>query len=101
MARLSGFVEIGPVTLLHASIFDRLIPFPSLKYGWGLDVLWADMARRGNWRLGIVDATPIAHLRPIGRAYDMAAAMDEAETFLTSHGVSSRKSDLLSTDARI
>ena len=99
--RLTSFVEIGPVTLIHAGLFNRLVPFPLLKYAWGLDVLWAEMAKREKWRLGIVDATPIGHLRPVGESYDMEAAKEEAERFLIHHEVTSLKSDILGLNLKI
>jgi hypothetical protein len=95
MARLTNFVEIGPVTLIRSDLFSHLMPFPELKYGWGLDVLWAEIAKQKEWRLGIVDAAPIGHLNPVGRSYDNDAAIKEAESFLGFHKVAVRRPDIL------
>ena len=66
VARLTNFVEIGPVTLLHASLFSALTPFPSLRFAWGLDVLWSSEAKRKGWRLG--------HFRPSHRPVRLCRA---------------------------
>ncbi|WP_205696664.1 glycosyltransferase family 2 protein [Conexibacter sp. SYSU D00693] len=82
--RETTFVEIGPVTLFHRDTFSALLPFPAgLRMGWGLDSHWAALAREHGWRLGIVDAVPVAHtLRPTAADYPREAAAAEARSFL-------------------
>jgi GT2 family glycosyltransferase len=83
LARETAFVEIGPVTALHRSVFAVLLPFPELRMGWGLDAHWAALARQHGWRLGIVDATPIAHRQEaVASAYSREDALREAREFL-------------------
>lgn len=83
VARETGFVEIGPITALHASTFETLLPFPQLKAGWGLDAHWGAVARERGWPIGVVDATPIRHvLRPIADSYRRDAAVAEATAYL-------------------
>jgi GT2 family glycosyltransferase len=83
VARETAFVEIGPVTAFHAATFDDLFPFPDLRMGWGLDVHWAALARERGWRIGVVDAVPVAHaLRPSAAEYDRDRAVAEAREFL-------------------
>jgi GT2 family glycosyltransferase len=83
VVRETAFVEIGPVTAFHRETFDRLLPFPGLRMGWGLDVHWAALAREEGWRLGVVDATPVAHAgAPAGAGYDRDRAIAEAAEFL-------------------
>lgn len=101
VARLTNFVEIGPVTLLHASLFATLTPFPSLRFAWGLDVLWSSEAKRKGWRLGVVDATPVRHLRPIGQSYDSRQAMQEGQDFLDARSVSLPRSEILKSGTKI
>ncbi len=68
---------------MHARTFETLLPFPPLRFGWGLDAHWAALARSRGWRIGVVDATPIRHgLRRIAAAYDRAEAVAEARRFL-------------------
>jgi Glycosyltransferase like family 2 len=84
VARLTRFVEIGPVTAFHRYSFSALVPFPSgLRMGWGLDANWAAIARDHGWPVGIVDATPIDHgLRRTASGYPHADAVAEARAFL-------------------
>lgn len=83
LARETGLVEIGPVTAFNRRAFQTLLPFPSLRFGWGLDAHWAAQARVAHWRIGVVDATPITHaLRPVASSYTHAAAIAEARQFL-------------------
>lgn len=81
--RESRFVEIGPVTAFAAAVFDTLLPFPELRMGWGLDAHWGAVAQEQGWRAGIVDATPILHTAPVGGGYERAAAVAEAQSFLS------------------
>lgn len=83
VARDTRFVEIGPVSALRATTFDGLLPFPELKFGWGLDLHWSALARARGWREGIIDATPVRHgLRRIAASYDRGEAAAESREFL-------------------
>lgn len=83
LVRETPYVEIGPVVAFHAATFGVLLPFPPLRAGWGLDTHWAAVARDHDWRLGIVDATPIRHgLRRTADAYDREEAIAEGRRFL-------------------
>ena len=83
VVRETAFVESGPLVGFHRSTFDTLLPFPPLRAGWGIDNHWSALARELGWRIGILDAVPVAHgLRRIGAAYDRSAAVAEAREFL-------------------
>jgi hypothetical protein len=82
VARRTNFVEIGPVTAIHRDAFAELLPFPDLQMGWGLDNHWSALAAEHGWPIGIVDATPVRHLRPVAGDYPREAAIAEAEAFL-------------------
>jgi hypothetical protein len=71
-ARLTRFVEIGPVFSIHRSAFDCLLPFDHHSpMGWGLDFVWPSLIEEKGLRMGIVDATPVAHtLRKTLAYYD-------------------------------
>jgi hypothetical protein len=99
--RLTNFVEIGPITIIHRDAFSSLIPFPSLRYAWGLDVLWSAVAMQQNWTIGIVDATPIRHLRPIAGTYGGDVARKEAEAFLDEHSVTLSRAEIMSKNIRV
>ena len=83
LARRTRLVEIGPVTAFHRSLAGELLPFPSLRMGWGLDAHWGGLALERGWRLGVVDATPVRHeLRRTASGYDREAAVAELAAFL-------------------
>lgn len=87
LVHTTRFVECGPVTAFHRDIFPHILPFPETRFGWGIDVIWAEVARRENFHIGVVDATPIEHLRPVAHAYDVDAAISEARQLLERFGV--------------
>jgi len=79
----TAFVEIGPVTAFDHRTFEALLPFPDLRMGWGLDLHWGALARAHGWRLGVIDALPIAHVHAaVATAYSRAEAVAEARSFL-------------------
>jgi len=84
VARRTRFVEIGPMTAIHARAHDTLLPFPDLAMGWGLDVHWGAVAEERGWPVGIVDATPVRHTRPVAGDYPRDAAVAEGELFLAT-----------------
>ena len=82
LARRTRFVEIGPVTALSARAARELLPFPDLQMGWGLDARWSAIAADHDWPIGVIDATPVRHLKPVAASYPRDAAIAEAEAFL-------------------
>ena len=86
IVRETAFVEIGPVTALRRETFEALLPFPPVGMGWGLDAHWSWLARERGWRIGIVDALPIAHRdAAAASAYSREAAVAQARGFLAEH----------------
>ena len=51
----------GPLTAFGRRAAAELLPFPELRFGWGLDLHWAALAEQRGWRLGVVDALPVRH----------------------------------------
>lgn len=83
LVRETRFVEIGPVTALARAAQAALLPFPDLRYGWGLDLAWGALAREHGWRVGVVDATAVRHEQAaVAAAYSSQAAIEEARRFL-------------------
>jgi hypothetical protein len=97
IVRTTHFIEIGPITGLHRSTFANLLPFQQAKMGYGLDLYWSEIARANDWNIGVIDASPISHLRPIAAAYDQSKAIEEAQEFLRQHGVARKKEEILCT----
>jgi hypothetical protein len=83
--RETNFVEIGPVTLIGRQAAQTLLPFPPLRYGWGLDLAWGATAIEHGWRLGIADALAVRHeAAGVGSAYPAEEAIAEAQRFLST-----------------
>jgi hypothetical protein len=83
IARETRFVEIGPVTAFASSTFSTLLPFPTLRMGWGLDLYWGAVAREHDWRCGVIDAVAIRHrAAPAASTYSREQALAEARVFL-------------------
>jgi len=102
--RETRFVEIGPVTLFRRDAAAELLPFPALRYGWGLDLAWAATALERGWRLGIADALPVRHeSAAVGSAYPADAAIAEAREFLAARPYlsSSAAQETLATHRRL
>jgi hypothetical protein len=103
LVRETRFVEIGPLTAFGRRPAAELLPFPELRFGWGLDLHWAALAGERGWRLGIVDATPVRHeSATVGSAYPRAEAEAEATDFLASrpHLPASRADELVAVHRR-
>lgn len=76
-ARRTRFVEIGPVTAIRRDAAALILPMPADSgMGWGLDYVWPHIMEKAGLKMGIVDATPIAHRmrrQVSGYGYDDAA----------------------------
>ncbi len=97
LARVTGFVECGPVTAFHRSVFRHCLPFAGTRWAWGIDVLWSDLASRHGFGLGVVDATPIGHLREVAGSYSRDAAVAEGHQLLARHNVRRDSREMLKT----
>lgn len=83
LARITRYVEIGPVTAFSRTVAQRLTPFPEMRFGWGLDNHWGALAKEHGWRLGIVDSLPVRHeTRQVAAGYAHADAIAETREFL-------------------
>ena len=103
LVRVTRFVEIGPVTAFGRRAAAELLPFPELRFGWGLDLHWAALAGRHGWRLGIVDALPVRHESAlVGTTYSRDDAVEEAARFLTDRPYlpSARAGEVVATHRR-
>jgi hypothetical protein len=69
IARVTNFVEIGPVVVVRANhIGMALADSEHFGMGWGLDLTWTQKP----WRMGIADAVAVCHLSPVGEQYSTA-----------------------------
>jgi hypothetical protein len=88
LARLTSFVEIGPLAAISPEWRDHVLPLPENSgMGWGLDLAWGDLRHLGC-RLGIVDCTLIRHLYPAGGsgAYDVQAGISDMAALYAERG---------------
>ena len=75
-ARLTTFVEVGPLFVVGPRWRGRIVPFPEERgMGWGLELEWYELWKEGC-RLGVVDAVGVAHLGEPGSEYDVAAEVE-------------------------
>ncbi len=100
LGRATRFVECGPVTAFHRDIVPYVVPFPPLRWAWGTDLAWGTVAAQHGMAIGVVDCTPIEHLKGVALDYDAAPAVDEARAFLASSGVLQTREELL-VDTRV
>lgn len=99
LVHTTRFVECGPLTAFHRDVFRHVLPFPETRWSWGLDIIWAETARREGFHIGVVDATPIEHLRPVAQSYDAEAAYVEMQRLLQRFGVHQSSQDIPETVA--
>lgn len=101
LVRMSRFVEIGPLTVIRKEAFSALLPFPPSRWAYGIDILWADICRRNGWRMGIVDAVSIRHLKPVGGGYNMDDAIVEGRALLERSNIRLNREDLFVADQEL
>ncbi|HMJ95575.1 MAG TPA: hypothetical protein VK486_06970 [Thermoleophilaceae bacterium] len=104
LVRETRFVEIGPVTAFGRAAAAELLPFPELRFGWGLDLHWAAVAAERGWRLGVVDALPVRHeFGLVAATYAREDAVEEAARFLAERPYlpSERAGDVLAVHRRL
>ena len=86
-ARRTRFVEIGPVVAIRRDAMPLLMPFGAeCGMGWGLDFVWPGIIEQAGLRMGIIDATPVAHrMRKPVAGYDHGDAAQEMFRRLAAH----------------
>jgi hypothetical protein len=86
-ARRTRFVEIGPVFSMRRDAARLLTPFDETSpMGWGYDFVWPLVVEEAGLRMGIVDATPVAHnLRKPVALYDNRDAAIAMKAYLAEH----------------
>jgi hypothetical protein len=89
VARLTTYVEIGPVFAVSRRWAKRILPFPEeFQMGWGLDVLWSDLVQEGA-RLGVIDWVTLNHLSPLAKDYNRSPEYERMLQVLHERGYSS------------
>jgi hypothetical protein len=90
--RRTRFVEIGPVFSIRRDLFGALLPFDEESpMGWGYDYVWPRVVAGAGLRMGIVDATPVAHAFRPAISYDISRAAHQMAQYLLRHEHLSRE----------
>ena len=89
LARVTTYVESGPVVVISPEWRSRVLPFPEeLGMGWGVDLVWSDLQKVGC-RLGIVDGVSLRHLAPAARGYDVGPEAERLRAMMKTRGIES------------
>jgi len=75
--RHTEFVEIMCPVFSTRALRICIGTMRDVESGYGLDHLWPSFLGHPRSRMGILDAVPVAHTRPIGATYDINAALEE------------------------
>lgn len=94
LGRTTRYVESGPVTAFHRDIIPHVVPFPPLRWAWGVDIAWSVTAERLGMPIGIVDCTPLEHIKEVASTYDVRPAIAEAREFLNQRNIASSREAL-------
>jgi hypothetical protein len=87
LARVTTYVESGPVVVISPQWRSRVLPFPEeLGMGWGVNLLWSDLQQIGC-RLGIIDGVSLRHLAPAARAYDVGPEAERLRHLMKARGI--------------
>jgi hypothetical protein len=87
VARLTSFVEIGPIVVFSPAALPHVVPLPEQGMGWGTEVAWSDLQRTSGLKLGIVDAVRIDHLGAVGLAYSSEDEFARLREIFADHGI--------------
>jgi hypothetical protein len=86
LVRETEFVPAGAVVAFREDVACELLPFPDgIGQGWGLDMHWAHLALRREWRLGLVDVPPVRHETQVGETYDAHREAARGTEWLRNH----------------
>jgi hypothetical protein len=85
LARVTSFVEIGPIVVFSPAAWPWVSPFPEQGMGWGTSLEWHDL-RSNGLTLGIVDSVPLLHLGAPNRGYDAISETNRLDELLHARG---------------
>lgn len=77
--RYTNFVEVMAPAFSRDALRTCAPTFGQSRSGWGLDFAWTRLLGDPRDAIAIVDATPMRHTRPVGRAGAYAPAEADAE----------------------
>ncbi len=72
LVRYMAFVEVMAPIFTRSSLRTCLASFSESRSGWGLDWIWPHLlGGSADLRIGVLDATPVKHTRPVGGGGDL------------------------------
>lgn len=85
-ARLTRYVEIGPVVCFSRRAFELVFPFPEFPpSGWGFDFVWPLIMEKEGYKMGIIDHLPCVHnLRIPALHYAHSNPWKDVESFISA-----------------
>jgi GT2 family glycosyltransferase len=88
-ARLTNFVECGPVVSMDRKFLDAVTPFDECNpMGWGFEAHWRTTAEAHGWPMAVIDHCTVKHsFRPIGVRYSKEEAGKQMERYLDQQGL--------------
>jgi hypothetical protein len=87
VARLTTFVECGPLVVVSERWLERVLPLPETRgMGWGLELDWM-VLREDGCPFGIVDSCRIDHVGVVGGGYDKGEAVRQVHAELATRGI--------------
>jgi hypothetical protein len=78
--RPTEFVEIMCPVFSRRALKICIGSMHHVVSGYGLDHLWPALLGTPRSRIGVIDAVPVAHTRPIGATYDLRGAIYEQKS---------------------
>ena len=99
--RETHFVEIGPFTVFSRDVLSDVIPFPPSRWCYGIDLVWSELARKKGFKMGIVDAAPVRHLRAVANSYNIDRARAEGEALVKTLDIPFTRAELLGFEKRV
>jgi hypothetical protein len=89
--RHEPFVEIMCPLFSRRALKICVGSMRDMESGYGLDHLWPALLGHPRGRMGIIDATPVVHTRPMAHSYDVWQAMSEQKAVLASYNHTRRQ----------
>ncbi|RVU17531.1 DUF707 domain-containing protein [Methylobacterium oryzihabitans] len=90
IVRFTNFVEIMTPFFARSALRRCSGTFHFGESGWGLDTVWPVILGDPKNRIGVIDAVPVRHTRPVATSYDVKAALRDEAMVVRSYGVELR-----------
>ncbi|SFJ06836.1 DUF707 domain-containing protein [Methylobacterium brachiatum] len=87
IVRFTNFVEIMTPFFSQSALRRCCGTFHFGPSGWGLDYAWPVILGDPRNRIGVIDAVPVHHTRPVGQSYDTEAACRDLQMVCQAYGV--------------